>query len=830
MRMGGFAVWVAMATLMVTPWRPGGVSGGLGLQLVESSDDSGPRCPRAPNCTCSDTNYIELICPVGDNIITMKYLQSTFMDLICEHQTPTNYAQLPELDLGSSIYVKTFSFKMCPLPTTPFIDVINRAGVSKLNILMFQAFGKNLTNTLHRSHLKGLGGVTRLTLSSNGLTDLPDDLFEDMTNLTWLELRSNNIRAIRGAFAPLVNLEFLQLASNELPSLPNGVFSHLRRLRRLHLWQNRFTELHGEAFKGLDKLTELDLGSNAFTTFPEDVFSSLNNLEKINLYNNNFSFLPENLFAHNKNLTDIMLYYNRQQLKTLPDHFLSDLPKLREVYLYSCELEVVPETIFKNSPEIRNISLNNNHISIIPPNLFADQKKLLTLDLNSNRIKSIPNEAFRSLINLEQLNLDTNAIEEISRDLFSQMGKLRTLTIQNNKLHHINDLAFSRMWKLNNVNMAYNQLNFDGSIFNDSVGVEAQSPFRHLPELSTLEYLNMSHNVITEIYSDWRILLSRLSKLDLSYNVIKKLEFNDVYVISTCVEIDLSNNNISEIDFGPSTTFSVTMDDSVPDAYNIYSKPVQKINVLIENNPIKCDCLLHDFVRYLRSEIDPRVLSSVNVIPGKTTCASPPNLEGELLTNLYPLELTCPLDHLLNGVKCPEHCTCNVRLYDSAVIVNCSHSSVKNIPMLPNITGFTLNHTELHMEGNHIRSLMNNVDFANVDNAHITKLFLANNNITDLTFFGLSQGVEVLDLRNNTIRHVNSSIADMLNNSTSLKKLWISGNPIECECSNKEFLLFMQNKYKKIQDFSAVKCLDNSKVSTLTIGSLCGAPDRKSVV
>lgn len=59
-----------------------------------------------------------------------------------------------------------------------------------------------------------------------------------------------------------------------------------------------------------------------------------------------------------------------------------------------------------------------------------------------------------------------------------------------------------------------------------------------------------------------------------------------------------------------------------------------------------------------------------------------------------------------------------------------------------------------------------------------------------------------MDLRNNHIAHVNSTATEILKNYTTLKKLLISGNPIECNCDNQPFLSFLQSIYKKVCEIS----------------------------
>ena len=87
-------------------------------------------------------------------------------------------------------------------------------------------------------------------------------------------------------FAPLKQLEELDISSNKINSLVNGVFSHLVSLRKLDLSSNEIENIENDAFYGLKNMIELDISFNAnFRNICLDMFRGLFRLNKFHICN-----------------------------------------------------------------------------------------------------------------------------------------------------------------------------------------------------------------------------------------------------------------------------------------------------------------------------------------------------------------------------------------------------------------------------------------------------------------------------------------------------------------------------------------------------------------
>lgn len=322
---------------------------------------------------------------------------------------PQDFAMLPKLE-NLNIYM--LEIKTCPLPPSSFAEFMEKISLtpSSLQHLNIKA---NKNATMGRSHLKGLGGLGRISIY--GTVDFEKDVFEETKNVSFLALKSNQIPLHQNLFEPFNQLRILELGRYELQNFPLGLFKHLTSLRRLSIWQCKISNLTAEVFEGLNGLEELDISMNLFESLPSDLFLNTPKLKQLNLSANNFSSLPENLFTTTPELELLRLNDNNNILLQLPDRFLSNLTMLTEVQIKKCNIEYMPKTLMWESPGITNISFQGNSLKEIPEDLFKDQLNLLDLNLEKNKISSIQDGALQTLTNLKVLNLKYNMMTNISK-------------------------------------------------------------------------------------------------------------------------------------------------------------------------------------------------------------------------------------------------------------------------------------------------------------------------------------------------------------------------------------------------------------------------------
>lgn len=324
------------------------------------------------------------------------------------------------------------------------------------------------------------------------------------------------------------------------------------------------------------------------------------------------------------------------------------------------------------------------------------------------------------------------------------------------------------------------------------------SPFQRLSQLTMLNLANNSINYLLEDFT-----LESLQMLNLSHNHIEVLYVGALNNIKT-QEIDLTFNKIMEIGYD--------MDNYEPKL------------VRLDNNPIACDCRIHKFVNYLKNANKDQVSKPVVTFNmHELRCAEPERLADIKVTDIDPIELICPLDSKYTSVaKCPKDCSCFVRPEDMHILMECDASlDFSMVPALKNHL------TELTIASSNLTDLPVVITLPDGKNQTgyelITNLTLRDNQLTSISLENLPSKLNTLDVRNNRLETFNETVRNFLSNATSMK-LSLGGNPWRCDCSNKEFVDFVQemDKLHKIVDASNVLC-DNGKnlIKDVKLSELC---------
>ena len=318
----------------------------------------------------------------------------------------------------------------------------------------------------------GLSNLEELSLKGNRMTTLPADVFDGLSSLHALDLSHNCVLTDvpEGTFAGLSSLVRLLLGDTPVsPLLAVTEISNKSSVRELNLSkQHRFahgyslTELPPDTFSGYTNLEKLNLSGHSLIALPVDVFNGLSNLQELRLEGNDLTDLPEDLFAGLSRLEELRISGN--ELTELPEDLFAGLSRLEKLRIGSNELTELPEDLFEGLSSLYSLGMSYNSLTALPEDLFDGLSKLYSLDVHGNELAELPEDLFDGLSYLRELDLSHNSLTELPEDLFDGMawtdGKiwLNWLKLDHNSLTELPEDLFAGMIGLATLKLRGNDL------------------------------------------------------------------------------------------------------------------------------------------------------------------------------------------------------------------------------------------------------------------------------------------------------------------------------------------------------------------------------------
>ncbi|XP_043494616.1 protein toll-like [Polistes fuscatus] len=694
--------------------------------------------------------------------------------------------------------LNSLEFKHCELPNiTTLKNLVKKLGVEDTNTFIFKSF-KKLNDTLKREHLQEFSNVTKLNLSHNGLTNISYDLFWDLYKLEYLDMSVNNLTLPKNIFQVTRYLKGLELHGNNMKELVPGLFYDLPSLELLNLMGNELVELDNKIFDDLSSLKDLNLGINSLSKLPELIFHKLERLEIIDLSCNKFLYIPRKLFDKNKKVRQVLLYRNKIFIPKLPDYFLSNLEELEEVVLSSNALVNLTENLFWNSSSLKYISLNHNFLETLPQNIFRGLQNVEKLIINNNMIDTLPDGIFKDLKKLKLLDLSINRFVSISRYLFEGLTSLTELNMERNQLKHIEHAALFTIRNLTIARFSYNQLQLNYTNIK-------QTPFFYN---NLLKELHLSNNEIEHFFSYLPTNKLNLRLLDLSHNQINTISASNFILTSKKIQVDLRYNKIRNILLKNIENLAIGQTEK------------RDVEILVQYNPLLCDCNLYDLLRYLNDDMSITVYNYIDIMVDNLTCKHSNGIDGPIIKQLNYTTYKCLEHDYFEIVEyCQFGCTCSIRPYDRTRVLDCSNR---------NMSVFLIDQLNLNFVGNYplILNLTGNFlteipSIEALEPLNVTGLLLSNNNISQITVDKLLKSLTVLEMHNNNISKLDENVISYFTTSP-FKEFTLSGNPLICNCDTKyvfEYVKIMRFNYK---DLNNVKCKNmDLPLYNMTIEQFC---------
>lgn len=350
-------------------------------------------------------------------------------------------------------------------------------------------------------------------------------------------------------FGQLPLLEDLRLKYCKIRNLPAAAFAGLNSLKHLELqshngdWTSAvIMEVHADSFQKLSNLQSLNLAFNNLWTLPKDSLCDLVNLKKLNLSHNHILDMLD-LGVENCEFPEVKtLDLSHNYLTTFRKNDLRSPAHLAALYLNSNRLGILADDAFHLMTHLKELNLADNQLAALPPTLFTTSamNSLESLHLQNNSLTLLTPQLFSGLKNLLMLNLSHNALDSLyfNEDTFKGLLKLKVLDLSRNRLTNIGQDTFKSLPSLQVLDLSFNQL----SVVNGNLGLQP-----------SLRLLALSHNAIEDVHQDALADLNQLNSLSLDHNKIRVLP-GDIFQGNANLE-DLSFNNNQLMQIPPSLKY-----------------------------------------------------------------------------------------------------------------------------------------------------------------------------------------------------------------------------------------------------------------------------------
>lgn len=292
----------------------------------------------------------------------LKYLNLAGNRLVkIESDSFLHCANLIEIDLSNNAISSFGGADVFPLENRVEILNLSSNNISKLAANSFQPL-RNLKLLLLSNNK--IQKMSSLVLKTRTIVNQIDFSFNQIqridfeVNVDQLNLSHNRITAagvIKKMFNNLVNLTHLNVSSNQITSLPPNSFQNAQKLRHLDLSNNLIREISIQAFANLVNLEHLNLARNRLTKIETGTFSALRHLKTLDISNNALKMINVNILP---------LQPNRMELLCIDPNLveLTGFYSVIEIVDVGCQMiEAKITDLIPNDGEKQSKCLDSNH-------------------------------------------------------------------------------------------------------------------------------------------------------------------------------------------------------------------------------------------------------------------------------------------------------------------------------------------------------------------------------------------------------------------------------------------------------------------------------------
>uniref|UniRef100_A0A8C7WMM8 Leucine rich repeat and Ig domain containing 2a n=1 Tax=Oryzias sinensis TaxID=183150 RepID=A0A8C7WMM8_9TELE len=316
-----------------------------------------------------------------------------------------------------------------------------------------------------------------------------------------------------------------------MPTIPDGIPTETRIL---DLSKNKLTMINPDDFIAFPGLEELDLSGNLISYVEPGAFNALFNMHSLSLKSNRIKLIPLGVFTALTNLTRLDISDNK--IVILLDYMFQDLHNLKFLEVGDNDLVYISHRAFSGLLSLETLTLERCNLTVVPTEALSHLHSVVSLHLRYLSISTFHPYSFKKLFKLRHLEIDNwPSLDHVPANALHGLN-LTTLFITNTNL--------------------------------------SSFPYQALKHLYYLTHLNLSYNRIRHIEGGMLMELVRLQELHLvgaQLNVIELYAFQGLRNLKV---LNVSHNHLDTLEKG------------------VFQSPETLKVLLIDNNPLVCDCRL----------------------------------------------------------------------------------------------------------------------------------------------------------------------------------------------------------------------------------------------
>ncbi|XP_063396888.1 toll-like receptor 4 [Mytilus trossulus] len=433
-----------------------------------------------------------------------------------------------------------------------------------------------------------------LYLQHNFLMQIPDNTFENMTNLRTLDLSFNMLMLYTNkTFNGLRHLQTLKLGNNIISRIPNKTFGGMKKLIELDISYCHVSSINEQTFYGLNNLVHLALEKNGLyynkKQLPKGSFQPLKSLKQLSIRNNNFGAI--NKIFPDETIADLILLEVLVLDVSCVDHNMqlfgkgfSSLQNLRTLNFSICDAVSLHNDTFKYTPHLTNVYISKcNILRIDGLGAFMKLGRLTVLELDIDiteglmpAVHTFPWDKINNALYNTHIR-ELYCFKNIDVLVFPKQRSIRAPP--NLRSLAFSNLGFSQIL----LNLTYvTTLKIDGN----KLGNYLANNTYMMTKYNRLEFISLSNNSIFKLNSELFNDQPHLKVIDLSYNFLKHINFHLKHMIYLEM-LNLANNSIVYLD-----------DDSIANIDQILNEN-NNLKINLGGNPLNCGCSLLPYLKWM---------------------------------------------------------------------------------------------------------------------------------------------------------------------------------------------------------------------------------------